>query len=155
MGRHGREGQPPGVLLQLGKWEAPAHWPKENKPQTEQYTVCCLCDERPASLCLSAPRGVGQINVSPNSTEPKRTPMDLASTLKLPAREPGDSLESQFQNVFICAVSLSTKYVVAPDQSRTRQPHQGVPARCRARNHFSRKDRQQKAKSQASAVRVC
>lgn len=79
-GMAGREGQPPGVLLQLGKWEAPAGWPKENKPQTEQYTVCCLCDERPASLCLSAPRGVGQINVSPNSAEPKRTPVDLSET---------------------------------------------------------------------------
>lgn len=48
----GWEGQPPGVLLLLGKWEVPTHRPKENKPQTAQCTVHCLFDkDRPHRAC--------------------------------------------------------------------------------------------------------
>lgn len=64
VGGHASEGQPPGVLLLLGKWEVPAPQPKENKPRTVQYTVCCLSDkDRPHCVC-STWRG-------PNQPKPK------------------------------------------------------------------------------------
>lgn len=64
VGGHASEGQPLGVLLLLGKWEVPAPRPKENKPRTVQYTVCCLCDkDRPHCVC-STRRG-------PNQPKPK------------------------------------------------------------------------------------
>lgn len=64
VGGHASEGQPLGVLLLLGKWEVPTPRPKENKPRTVQYTVCCLCDkDRPHCVC-STRRG-------PNQPKPK------------------------------------------------------------------------------------
>lgn len=52
VGRHDSKGQPPGVLLLLGKWEVPVSWPKKNKPQTEQYTVYWLFDkDQPYCVC--------------------------------------------------------------------------------------------------------
>lgn len=52
VGGHACEGQPPGVLLLLEKWEVPSRRPKENKPWTVQYTVYCLSDkDRPHCVC--------------------------------------------------------------------------------------------------------
>lgn len=52
VGGHASEGQPPGVLLLLGKGEVPTRRPKENKPQTVQYTVYCLSDkDQPHCVC--------------------------------------------------------------------------------------------------------
>lgn len=157
VGRHDSKGQPPGVLLLLGKWEALTCWPKENKPRTEQYTVYCLSDtDQPHCVC--------SIRHGPNQPQSKQcsvlkenqSQLDsllITSNLKLAdlKRQQGRLVVLNFYSFGMLSFMLwlHTKYL-ADNQSREEQAvrvfPQPAPHGCKERKSFSRQDRPQPTK---------